>query len=194
MTHVLPNAAFPLRELDLATYLSTRHAGTDHHLSASECETMSLADLLGIADEEDRERWSTLQLGYTDPLGAPWLRAAAAAGYRLLSERDLVCFAGAQEALYAALHAVLVPGDHAVVVLPCYQSVETLALGLCSVTGVALDVADRWSLDLAAVAAAIRPNTRVIAISFPNNPPASTSSARRSTTWSRWPGTTASGS
>lgn len=170
MTHALSHATFPSRELELATYLSSRHASTEHHLSASECETMSLADLLEIADAEDRERWATLRLGYTDPLGAPWLRAAVAAGYDLLSDRDLVCFAGAQEALYAALHALLTPGDHAIVVLLCYQSIETLALGLCSVTGVALDAADRWSLDIGAVAAAIRPDTRVIAISFPNNP------------------------
>lgn len=131
---------------------------------------MSPADLLGMADAEDRERWATLRLGYTDPLGATWLRAAVAASYDLLSDRNLICFAGAQEALYAAQHALLAAGDHAIVVLPCYQSIETLAHGLCSVTGVALDANDRWSLDMGALAAAIRPNTRVIAISFPNNP------------------------
>lgn len=46
----------------------------------------------------------------------------------------LVCFAEAQEALYAVLHALLQPGDHAVVVLPSYQPIETTPLGLCAGT------------------------------------------------------------
>jgi len=165
----LHRAVHPARDLELATYLSRQHDRTKHHLSASECETMALADLVALADAEDLERWTTLQLGYTDPLGAPWLRAAAASGYGTISCEDLVCFAGAQEALYATLHALLAAGDHAIIVLPSYQSMETLPLGLCSVSGVALDSATGWSLDIGAIAAAIRPNTRVVAISFPNN-------------------------
>ncbi len=170
MAHLLAHASFPVRELELATYLSRLHGRTEHHLSASECETMALADLLALADAEDRERWAKLRLGYTDPLGAPWLRVAAASSYDSITEHDLVCFAGAQEALYAALHALLAPGDHAIIVLPSYQSMETLSLGICDVSGVALDPATGWSLDVGAISAAIRPSTRVIAISFPNNP------------------------
>ena len=166
----LKHAVYPVRDLELATYLSRLHDRTEHHLSASECETMALADLIALADPEDAARWAGLRLGYTDPLGAPWLRAAAATGYTAIDEAGIVCFAGAQEALYAVMHALLSPGDHAIVVLPSYQSIETLAIGLCDVSGVALDPARNWSLDIDAVAAAIRPATRVIAISFPNNP------------------------
>jgi len=122
----LHRAVHPARDLELATYLSRQHDRTKHHLSASECETMALADLVALADAEDLERWTTLRLGYTDPLGAPWLRAAAAAGYATITCEDLVCFAGAQEALYATLHALLAAGDHAIIVLPIYQSMEAL--------------------------------------------------------------------
>jgi aspartate/methionine/tyrosine aminotransferase len=160
----------PSRDLELSAFLSRLHHKTLHHLSASECETMAVADLLRHADAEDAGRWENLQLSYTDPLGAPWLRATIAAQYAGLGVRDLVCFAGAQEGLYAALHALLQPGDHAVIVVPGYQSIETLTLGLAAVTGVALNAADGWSLDLDAVAASIRPNTRLLCISFPNNP------------------------
>ncbi len=160
----------PSRDLELATYLCRRHKATEHHLSASECETMTVAELLALGDDEDRERWSALELGYTDPSGAEWLRAAMATGYQALSANDLVCFAGAQEALYATLHALLSPGDHAIIVVPSYQSMETLPLSVCSVSVVALDENAGWSLDIDAVAAAFRPNTRILAISFPNNP------------------------
>ena len=131
---------------------------------------MTAADLLALADPEDAERWNNLTLGYTHPSGASWLRAAVAASYRSIDERDLVCFAGAQEGLYAVLHALLSPDDHAVIVVPGYQSVETLSLGLCDVSAVALDAASGWSLDVDAIAAELRPNTRLVAISFPNNP------------------------
>ncbi len=170
MTVQAPRPGLPARGLELAATLSRLHDRTVHHLSASECETMALADLLGLADAEDQARWADLRLSYTDPLGAPWLRASIAAGYGGVGPENLVSFAGAQEGLYAVLHALLQPGDHAVVVVPGYQSVETLALGLAAVTGVALDAAHGWSLDIDQVAAAIRPSTRIICISFPNNP------------------------
>ena len=131
-THDLPalrHAAYPTRDLALSTYLSRLHDRTEHHLSASECETIGVGALLAMADADDAARWDTLSLGYTDPVGAPWLRAAAAAGYDTLGEDEIVCFAGAQEALYATMHALLAPGDHAIVVLPSYQSIETLAMG-----------------------------------------------------------------
>ncbi len=60
--------------------------------------------------------------------------------------------------------------DHAVVITPNYQSAETVPLSLCAVSGVPLDPNDGWSLDLDRVAAAIRPETRVVSINFPHNP------------------------
>lgn len=93
----------PARGLELAALLSQLHDRTAHHLSASECETMSVADLLGLADAEDQACWTGLLLSYTDPLGAPWLRASIAAGYGSISPDNLVSFAGAQEGLFADL-------------------------------------------------------------------------------------------
>ncbi len=168
--HGVRAAGTPEHELALASYLSCWHGTTRHHISASQSETMTVAELLELGDGEDLERWRTLQLGYTDPLGAPWLRRAIAAGYGAAQDADVVCFAGAQEALFAVLHALLGRSDHAIVVLPNYPAVEALALSLCNVSGVALDAADGWSLDIDAVARAIRPDTRLVAISFPNNP------------------------
>lgn len=68
------------------------------------------------------------------------------------------------------MHALLDTGDHAIVVTPNYQSAETIPLSLCEVSGVALDPAQNWTLDIDAVAAAIRPNTKLISINFPHNP------------------------
>ncbi len=154
----------------VASYLARWHGRTTHHISASQCETVTLADLLALADQEDADRWHRLRLGYTDPIGAPWLRDAIASGFATLQADDIICFSGAQEAIFATLHALLGPDDHAIVVLPTYPAVETLLVGLCDVTGVALAVDRAWDLDIDLIVRAIRPNTRVLAIGFPNNP------------------------
>ena len=61
-------------------------------------------------------------------------------------------------------------GDHAVVVWPAYQSLHEVArVDRRDVTLVPLDPRD-WSLDVDAVAAAMRPNTRVVVINFPHSP------------------------
>jgi aspartate/methionine/tyrosine aminotransferase len=60
--------------------------------------------------------------------------------------------------------------DHAIVVTPNYQSVETIPLAICAVTGIGLDPLRNWALDIDSIAAAIRPNTKLVSINFPNNP------------------------
>jgi aspartate/methionine/tyrosine aminotransferase len=68
------------------------------------------------------------------------------------------------------MHALLEPGDHAVVIWPAYQSLHEIAQSIgASITFVPLKPRD-WSLDMDAVAAAMRPNTRVIVTNFPHSP------------------------
>jgi aspartate/methionine/tyrosine aminotransferase len=159
-----------VRDLVLEIYFSRWRSAARHQLTSSDSETLSLAELLGTADAEDLRRWETLELGYTDPRGTLWLRETIAGGYESVTAESVLCFAGAQEGIYAAMHALLGADDHAVVVTPNYQSTETIPLALCAVTGVALDPARGWTLDIDAVAAATRPNTRLISVNFPNNP------------------------
>ncbi len=82
----------------------------------------------------------------------------------------MLCFAGAQEGIACALQTLLEPTDHAIVVTPNYQAPESIALSICDVTGVPLDQSQGFALDIPAIEAAIRPNTRLIAVNFPNNP------------------------
>jgi len=56
------------------------------------------------------------------------------------------------------------------VVVPNYQSAETIPIDLCAVSGVPLDPQRGWTLDIGAVESALRPNTKLISINFPNNP------------------------
>jgi len=160
-----------LPDFRLETHFSRWEFNARHHMTASDSQTISMSDLLALADDGDRAAWESATLGYTETYGAPALRAAIAATYEGLSAADILCFAGAEEGLYCAMLALLGPGDHAIVTVPNYQSMETLPVTIAgAVTGVPLRPENNWRLDIADVRAALRPNTRLICINFPNNP------------------------
>jgi aspartate/methionine/tyrosine aminotransferase len=159
-----------MQEFAPGSFLSRWGPHTRHDLSTSEAQTLPLRDLLAMATPDDLRRWHGLELGYTELRGAVWLRQVIAGTYADLTEDAVLCFAGAQEALACTARALLTQADHAVVVVPCYQPSEMAITAVAEVTGVALDPAHGWRLDVAQVAAAIRPATRLVVVNFPNNP------------------------
>lgn len=159
-----------LPDFRLETYFTAWEFTASYHLTASDAQTVSMAELVAMADEDGRRRWETLALGYTETRGLPALREEIADTYQHIEPEDVLCFAGAEEAIYLAMQVLLTPADHAVVLTPNYQSAESIPLALCEVTGVALRGEDNWALDVDAVTAALRPNTRLVSVNFPNNP------------------------
>jgi aspartate/methionine/tyrosine aminotransferase len=159
-----------LNDFRLETYFSRWEFTARYHLTASDAQSMSLRELLSMSSPADAAAFDSLWLGYTETFGAPELRRAIAATYSDQTPENILCFAGAEEGIYAAMHALLDRQDHAIVVTPNYQAAETIPLSICEVSGVPLDAERGWELDLERVARAIRPNTRLISINFPHNP------------------------
>ena len=159
-----------LPDFRLETYFARWEFRARYHLSASDAETLTLAELLAMASPEHRAAWEGLRLGYTETTGTPALREAIAGTYASRTASDVLCFSGAQEGLFCAMHALLGADDHAIVLTPAYQSAEEVPLSLCAVSAVPLVEAAGWALDVDAIRDALRPNTRLIAINFPNNP------------------------
>ena len=159
-----------MRDFALETYFSRWEFSARYHMTASDMESMSQADLLALASDEDRAVFDTMWLGYTPTFGSEPLRAEIAATYDTASPQDVLCFAGAEEGIYAAMRVMLEADDHVITVVPNYQAAETLPLDICEVSGVPLDAEDGWSLDIDRVKAEIRPNTKLISVNFPNNP------------------------
>lgn len=160
-----------LPDFRLETHFSRWEFSARHHMTASDSQTTSMRDLLALADDDDRAAWDNITLGYTETYGAPALRAAIAATYEGLTAADILCFAGAEEGLYCAMLALLGADDHAIVTVPNYQSMETLPVTIAgAVTGVPLRPENNWRLDIADVRAALKPNTKLICVNFPNNP------------------------
>ncbi len=159
-----------MRDFALETYFSRWEFSARYHLTASDMESMSQADLLAMASDADREAFDNMWLGYTPTFGSEPVRAEIAGTYDTASPENVLCFAGAEEGIYAAMRVMLEPSDHVITVVPNYQAAETLPLDICEVSGVPLDPDDGWSLDIDRVRAEIRPNTKLISINFPNNP------------------------
>jgi aspartate/methionine/tyrosine aminotransferase len=72
--------------------------------------------------------------------------------------------------VYAAMRVMLSKDDHAIVVVPNYQAAETIPLEICAVSGVSLHADKNWFLDVGEIEAAVKPNTKLVSINFPNNP------------------------
>lgn len=159
-----------LPDFKLEVYLGKWEFAARWHMTPSDAQTLTIKELLALADAKDRAAWADMPLTYIETWGTPKLRAAIAATYHGVAVEDVLAFAGAEEGLYCAMHALLTKDDHAIILTPNYQSAEQVPLSLCAVDGVALREDRNWDLDLDELAAKIRPNTKLISINFPHNP------------------------
>ena len=159
-----------LPDFRLETHFSKWEFKAKYHLTASDAESLHLSELLDMAEASDRAAYETMWLGYTQTFGDPYLREVIARSYATQADHNILCFAGASEGIFAANNVILDKDSHAIIITPNYQSHETLPQAICSATAVPLDPNDGWSLDIDRIAAAIRPNTKLVTINFPHNP------------------------
>ncbi|MCP4725905.1 MAG: aminotransferase class I/II-fold pyridoxal phosphate-dependent enzyme [bacterium] len=158
------------RDFELEIFFSKWEFKARYNIGCSDMQSMKLSELLELADQEDLQKWNDTNLGYTETTGLPELKEVIAGTYNSVTPDDILCFAGAEEGIFCAMHALLEPGDHAIVCYPNYQSLETLPVSTCEVTGIYLDPDQNWTIDMDLLRSVIRPNTKLIVINFPNNP------------------------
>lgn len=163
-----------LPDFRLETWFSRWEFAAAHSFTASDAQTMSLNELLAMAGRSI-EDLGALDLGYRPTFGTSELRSAVASLYDNVESDDVLAFSGAQEALFWVLAELLRDGGHAVVTVPNYQSMEAIPLASsASVSGLPLWEGNgpdlRWTLDLDRLVGLLRPDTRVVAVNFPNNP------------------------
>jgi aspartate/methionine/tyrosine aminotransferase len=160
-----------IRPFALERYFGKHEFTAKLLLSSSDCESLSLAELLDWSGPEADRLWRELRLSYTQGPGHPLLRAEIAGSYREAKPAGVVV-AAPEEAIFVAMHALLAPGDHVVVATPTYQSLVELPRTIgCRVTPWPLRLGEGgWGVDLDALDAAVGERTRMIVINFPNNP------------------------
>lgn len=140
-------------------------------LSPSDCEALTLNELLQLADADGLRLWNELNLCYTESPGHPVLREEIARMYQTVPP-DQIVVAAPEELIFIALNTLLRPGDHAVCISPAYQSLYEVARAFgCEVTPWAAAAAGgEWRLDLGQLEAAITDRTRLLVVNFPHNP------------------------
>lgn len=154
----------------LERFFAEHEFSARHLLCASDCETLSLGELLAL-EPGAKERFSALRLGYTETAGSPGLRRAIASLYEGIGADDVLVFSGAEEAIFIFMNAVLAAGDGIVVHSPCYQSLASVAGAAgCRVTRWPAAAGRGWALDPGDLAALAVPGTRAVAVNFPHNP------------------------
>ncbi len=160
-----------ISDFQLERYFAAHEFTARYLLSASDCEALSLAELLSLADGETADLWRGLKLSYTESQGHPLLRAEVAALYDSVSPDD-VLIAAPEELIFIAMNALLAPGDEVIALAPAYQSLHEVARALgCTVTPWPLEHDSAgWRLDLDALERVITPRTRLLVINFPHNP------------------------
>lgn len=110
-------------------------------------------------------------LCYGDHRGAPDLRRLIAEPGSGLTPDDVLVTAGAAGALFIVATSMLRKGDHVVVVRPNYATnIETPRAIGADISFIDLTFESGFRLDLAAVEAAIRPETKYLSITYPHNP------------------------
>jgi aspartate/methionine/tyrosine aminotransferase len=154
----------------LERYFAQYEFSAQYLLSSSDCEGLLQQRLLGYADSETRALWENLQLGYTESLGHPLLRAEISHLYRSIA-KDEVLVVTPEEGIFVALQVMLEKGDHVICTFPGYQSLYSIAESLgCEVTKWLPREDEGWRFDPTDLERQIKPNTKVIVVNFPHNP------------------------
>ncbi len=154
----------------LERYFAKYEFNTEYLLCSSDCESMSIADLLALepgAEERFQQTW----LGYTESQGDLKLRQAICGLYTTIRPEQVLVHAGAEEAIFLFMHAVLERGDHIIVHSPGYQSLAEIARAIgCDVSPWMAREENGWALDLDELRHLMRTNTRAIVVNTPHNP------------------------
>ena len=152
----------------LERYFAKYEFSAPYLLSCSDCEPLMMKELLDMADDETRELWENLWLGYTETLGHPELRQEISQLYAEISLDDILVVTP-EEGIFLAMNSLLEPGDHVVTMYPGYQSLYEIAKSQqCEVThwfpqeGMIFDVDD--------LEKHVCSTTKLLVINFPHNP------------------------
>jgi len=157
-------------EFKLERFFAEHEFTAPYLLCASDCEAMSIDDLLAL-EPGARRGFDALWLGYTESPGHPALRAAVVGLHEAIGADDMLVHSGAEEAIFTFMNGLLNPGDHVIVHTPCYQSLMEIPAAIgCSVSPWRSREDFAWGLSLDELERLIEPATRAVVVNLPHNP------------------------
>jgi aspartate/methionine/tyrosine aminotransferase len=154
----------------LERYFAKYEFNTEYLLCSSDCEAMSIADLLSL-EPSAAEKFQQTWLGYTESQGHPALRKEISKIYKSIQPEEILVHAGAEEAIFLFMLAMLKENDHIIVHAPHYQSLSEVAKGIgCFISPWRAREENNWALDLDELRHLMRASTKAIVINTPHNP------------------------
>jgi aspartate/methionine/tyrosine aminotransferase len=145
------------------------YATIRNNLAESSFSDMCLADY-GVEANLGR-----VLLPYGDHLGAERLRRLIVGDGDPLSPDHVLVTAGAASALFIIATSLLDPEAHALICAPNYATnLETPRAVGADVETIGLRFEDGWRLDLDNLESRLRPETRLVSVTYPHNPTGST--------------------
>lgn len=154
----------------LERYFAKYEFNTEYLLCASDCESISIAELLAM-EEGAAAKFQKVWLGYTESQGSPALRKEICELYETIQPEDILVHTGAEEAIYLFMFAAFKEYDHVIIHSPGYQSLAEVAHAAgCDVSPWRAREENGWSLDFDELRHLMRTNTKAIIINTPHNP------------------------
>lgn len=159
-----------IQPFKLERYLAQYEFSAPYLMCCSDCEPLTLKEVLDLADKKSLLLWENLCLGYTDSQGHLLLREEIAALYEGIHPKHVIVLCP-EEGIFLVMNVLLEQGDHMIVTFPGYQSLYEIADSLgCSVTRWKPDEGKEWAFDVNFLESAIKKNTKLIVVNFPHNP------------------------
>lgn len=170
----------PIAPFRIERYFGVHEFSAKYLLSSSDCESMTVQELVQTADAETKSAWDDLKLGYTESQGLPQLRTEIASMYSETSSAagvtitaDNVVIGAPEELIFIAMSALLTAGDHVICLGPAYQSLHEVARAIgCRVNMWNLKIGEEgtWALDWEELPRLLCPETKMIIFNAPHNP------------------------
>lgn len=159
-----------IKPFALERYFAKYEFSAKYLLSSSDCDGWMQKDIVAMADDETKELWDNLRLGYTETKGLPQLRKEITGFYKCITHEDVLVVAPA-EGIFISLNTLLDKDDHVICPWPAYQSLYQIveAIG-CPWDKWEPNESQGWQFDVDDLQELIKPQTKLIVLNFPHNP------------------------
>lgn len=151
-------------------YFAAHHAKCRVNIGSSGSGELTVGEVLEICGRELGELQDIL-LTDPDPAGSLELRTAIAAQYEEADADKILVTHGSSEALYLLMASLLEPGDTALSVVPCYQSLSDLpTLFGARVEQIPISFEAGYTYPVDEICARLNAHTKVVVLNAPHNP------------------------
>ncbi|WP_372366503.1 aminotransferase class I/II-fold pyridoxal phosphate-dependent enzyme [Candidatus Uabimicrobium sp. HlEnr_7] len=155
---------------ELERYFAKYEFSTKYLLSSSDCESLSMSELIEMASQETLKAWQELKLGYTEIYGHPLLRESIAEIYSSLKAENILTVVPS-EGIFLLMNTLLKPGDHIVCTFPGYQSLYEIAQSIgCDISFWQPQEEQGWKFCINDLRKKLQTNTKLVVANFPHNP------------------------